>query len=576
LQRNVIACFILLTTALFQQTALAQASAPATESNQAVSETSPTTQSPRSQAIRKLLAIKEALEDKRARVRDLVEQRSLADEIDKARINEQIAELRETIDALTRSFESIAVSGASLRDQADTADKKLDLRDELAQIARPILDSLKDATEKPRRLEELRRTIAMQEQQLEVIRAAMDSITDYRQYELPGTVEDGLAELLAGWRERGSDIERSLEITRHELRNLETEDFKVFETLSLIVQEFILGRGLTLLLALIVAIAVWFAMRLLRRLASTGRQPSQGTNQAARMRLLLYGYHLLTIILITLAVLSVFYVRGDLLLLSLTMIALVMLSLGVWRFLPGYIMEARLLLNAGAAREGERVIYNGLPFRIVSLNLNSYLRNPELKGIIRLPLVELAHLISRPANDDSWFPCSEGDYLLLPDGSFGQVLQQTIELVQVKVVGSIVEYRVADFLQLNVRNLSREGFGILVIFGIDYQHQEISLDRVPARFKEGLVKAFEQADYGKDLQNLQVSFNEASASSLDYLIYATMDGRSAESYFAIRRMIQQTCVDICNREGWVIPFAQLTVHQAETTPAEASALPQAT
>jgi len=42
-----------------------------------------------------------------------------------------------------------------------------------------------------------------------------------------------------------------------------------------------------------------------------------------------------------------------------------------------------------------------------------------------------------------------------------------------------------------------------------------------------------------------------------------MDGRSADSYFAIRRMIQQTCVDICNQEGWVIPFAQLTVHQAE-------------
>ncbi|MGB5328166.1 MAG: hypothetical protein WBO58_08090 [Gammaproteobacteria bacterium] len=574
--RNIITCFILFATLLVQQTVLAQANTAATDSSEAISESSPTPESRPAQAVRKLLAIKEALEDKRARVRDLLEQRASADEIDKAKINEQIADLRETIDALTKSFESIAVSGASLRDQADAESTNLDLRDELAQIAKPILDSLKDATEKPRRLEELRRTIALQEQQLEVIRTAIESISDYRQYELPATVKDGLAELFTVWQERGGDIERSLEITRHELRNLETEDFKVFETLGLIVQEFVLGRGLTLLLALIVAIAVWFTMRLLRRLASTGRQPAQSTNRAARMRLLLYGYHLLTILLITLAVLSVFYVRGDLLLLSLTMIALVMLSLGAWRFLPGYIMEARLLLNAGAAREGERVIYNGLPFRIVSLNLNSHLRNPELQGVIRLPLAELAHLISRPATEDEWFPCSAGDYLLLPDGSFGQVQQQTVELVHIKVIGSIVQYRSADFLQLNVRNLSREGFGVMIIFGIDYQHQEISLERVPTRFEEGLVTAFEQADFGKDLQNLQVSFNEASASSLDYLIYATMDGRSAGSYFAIRRLIQQTCVDICNREGWVIPFAQLTVHQAETMPADASALPKAT
>jgi hypothetical protein len=576
LKRKFITYLMVFATLLAQQTVLAQTSVPATGPGEAISESSPTTESRRAQAIRKLLAIKEALEDKRGRVRDLVEQLASADEIDKAKINEQIASLRQTIDALTKSFENIAVSGASLRDQADAENTKLDLREELAQIAKPILDSLKDATEKPRRLEELRRTIALQEQQLEVIRAAIESISTYKQYELPATVKEGLTELFTDWRERGSDIERSLEITRHELRNLETEDFKVFETLSLIVQEFILGRGLTLLLALIVAIAVWFVMRLLRRLASTWRQPSQSTNQAAKMRLLLYGYHLLTVVLITLAVLSVFYVRGDLLLLSLAMIALVMLSIGVWRFLPGYIMEARLLLNAGAAREGERVIYNGLPFRIVNLNLNSYLRNPELEGVIRLPLAELAQLISRPATDEAWFPCSTGDYLLLPDGSFGQVLQQTVELVQIKVVGSIVQYRITDFLQLNVRNLSREGFGVLVVFGVDYKHQEISLDRVPERFKEGLITAFEQTDYGKDLKNLLVSFNEASASSLDYLIYVTMDGHSAGSYFAIKRMIQQTCVDICNQEGWVIPFAQLTVHQAETIPPDAAALPQAT
>jgi hypothetical protein len=42
-----------------------------------------------------------------------------------------------------------------------------------------------------------------------------------------------------------------------------------------------------------------------------------------------------------------------------------------------------------------------------------------------------------------------------------------------------------------------------------------------------------------------------------------MEGNVAASYFTIARLIQQTCVDICNHEGWVIPFAQVTIHQAD-------------
>jgi hypothetical protein len=141
-------------------------------------------------------------------------------------------------------------------------------------------------------------------------------------------------------------------------------------------------------------------------------------------------------------------------------------------------------LNAGAAREGERVIYNGLPYRIASLNLYSELRNPELEGTVRLPLATLSQLISRPAGEEDWFPCSVGDYLLLPDGSFAQVLQQSVERVQLKVVGSILQYSSAEFLQLNARNLTREGFGIIANFGIDYRHQSIALDQVPERLKQ--------------------------------------------------------------------------------------------
>ena len=565
MNRKIIAQAVALVTTAFlvSTVAVAQTNEAATESSDAIAESSQIDQTQRTQAIRRLLTIKEALEDKREQIRNLIEQREAADETDKAKINEKIAALRETVDSLTKSFENIAVSGANLSNLADAVDQKLAWRDELMRIARPILNSLKGATEKPRRIEELRRAIELQEQQLEVSRKATESIALFGQYEMPPVVAAGLDEVAASWHERNMDTRRSLEITRHELRNLEAEEFDVFETIVGIVREFILGRGLTLLIALFTGVALWYVMYALRRLIKAWRRPAQDMDHAARIRLVLYGYHLMTIVLVSLAVLSVFYVRGDLLLLSLSIIILVMLALGVWRHLPGYIEEARLLINIGAARAGERVNYKGIPLRITSLNLYSELRNPELEGTIRLPLSALAQLISRPQVDEAWFPCQVGDYVLLPDGVHAHVLQQTVELVRLKVRSSIVQYSTEDFLQLNVRNLSCEGFGVVVIFGIDYQHQEISLDQVPERFRSGLNAAFEHTEFGNDLKNLVVDFEEAGTNSLNYLIYAVMDGQSAASYHNIKRLIQQTCVDICNQEGWVIPFAQLTIHQAE-------------
>lgn len=534
-----------------------------TDPAEAASATAQATENQQAQSIRKLLAIREALEEKRERIRDLIGQMEAADETDKETLNRQIASLRETISELTRSFENIAVGGANLRNLSDAEESKLDWRDELLQITRPLLTSLKEATKKPRRIEELRSAINLYEQQLEITRRATESIALFDQHEMPAVVAEGLANVAVSWQERSEDIERSLEISRVELRNLELEKIKLLETMSQVLNDFFWGRGLTLLLALGTGFVLWFAMRTLRRLVKSWRHPAQHPDHAAKIRLLLYGYHLLTILLVSMAVLSVFYIRGDLLLLTLTIIALVMLALGAWRFLPRYVQEARLLLNIAAAREGERVIYNGLPFRIASLNLYSELRNPELEGSIRLPLSALTQLTSRPRTDESWFPCRAGDYVLLPDGSFGHVLQQTVELVRLKVIGSIVEFGTAEFLQLNVHNLSREGFGVIVVFGIDYQHQEISLNRVPERFMTGLKTAFEQAGYGDDLKDLQVEFKEAGTNSLDYLIYATMEGSVAASYFKITRLIQQTCVDICNHEGWVIPFTQVTIHQAD-------------
>jgi small-conductance mechanosensitive channel len=144
------------------------------------------------------------------------------------------------------------------------------------------------------------------------------------------------------------------------------------------------------------------------------------------------------------------------------------------------------------------------------------------------------------------------------------VLRQTIELVEVLVRDSKMLIQTKDFLAQSVRNLSREGFGIASTFGIDYQHQAICLDTAPARFREAINARFKQAGMKDDIEDMLVEFKEAGTSSLDYQIYIILNGRAANAYFRAQRMVQQACVDTCNREGWVIPFTQVTLHSGDT------------
>lgn len=78
--------------------------------------------------------------------------------------------------------------------------------------------------------------------------------------------------------------------------------------------------------------------------------------------------------------LIVFYLRSDLLLLVLAILALVVLGLGLRQTLPRYLTEIRLLLDVGPVRTGERVIYNGVPLQVKSINVYSVLRNPDWKA----------------------------------------------------------------------------------------------------------------------------------------------------------------------------------------------------
>lgn len=512
-------------------------------------------------SVENLVNIQKSIELKLEQVRELREKlKKPEDDTEKQELEKRITRIRDDITSLQSSFEHITLGGINRSILNEQPDKPINWQDEIEQISRPLLSTLKELTAKPRQIDSLRRDIERQEAQIKVIDKALESIRFFNSQSLPVKAVEPVSQLLTDWEQRREDIERKLEISQYKLDNVVTESESWQTSTSELISGFIHGRGLTLFLAIIVGLLIWLALKGIINLYWRWLYQTKHDIGITRAPLLYYSYRLASFTIIVLAILTVFYVRGDVLLLTLALIALAGAALALRQTLPRYAAEIRLLLGVGPVRENERMILDGVPFKVDSLSVYSVLRNPLLDGFVRIPLHEMNDHISRPSRKEVWFPCQPEDFVLLPNGNLARVIRQTIELVEVAVVDSIMQIRTRDFIEQNVRNLSREGFGIACTFGVDYQHQAICLDEIPAKFQAAITDYFEKKDLHNAIKDILVEFAAAGASSLDYRIYLVLHGHAAKAYYRAQRLVAQACVDTCNKEGWIIPFTQITVH----------------
>lgn len=331
------------------------------------------------------------------------------------------------------------------------------------------------------------------------------------------------------------------------------------------VQDFFRSRGAHLLIAFFIAGVVMFLIRLAYKtvMKLSPKKVNRGENFTGR--LIHLGYIILSTIGAVLAFIIVLYLANDWLLLAIALLFLFGIAWTGKHTLPRFFEQSKMMLNLGSVRYGERLIYQGIPWEVQKINFYTSLKNPALEGgLIRLPMRDLTPLHSRPTGPrELWFPCRDDDWVILSDGTFGKVLQQTPDYVHlVKLGGSRKVIPTADFLALHPENISKN-FRITVTFGIDYNHQDIAIDRVPPILESTVQRALLEKVDKEQLYSLKVFFTSASASSLDYRIVADFSGELAPRMNALRDHIQATCVEACNKNGWVIPFTQITVHEAE-------------
>jgi hypothetical protein len=484
------------------------------------------------------------------------------DEAEKQQLKADLNKLNTQIDELVISLERVAAGSTDLEVFEEQPQEDFNWKQELEEVFEPLLVELKRLTERPRKIEQLRSDQALYEERLKVAEAAFESIAQFRAEAKRLEVKEELARLEKLWRKRREELRNKLKVTIIELRTLLAPSDESATNPLKTVRDFFSGRGLDVILALGAAGVSYFLLHGVHQLYVRRFIYSPKRRRLFAVRLLNLLFASLTSLIAIFAAMVVLSVRGDWLILGLLLLLLIGAVFGLRNFLPLYLKEMRILLNIGSVREGERIVYRGLPWEVATLNFYSKLVNPALSGGgLRLPLGELATLNSRPYSDDEgWFPTRKGDYVLLDDNTFGKILLQTPEYVQLAMLGAVRTYPVESFLAKNPCNLSVQGFGVMVTLGLDYRHQaEITTairDQVE-RYVGGKLQAHPLSAH---LSNLIVDFNEAAASSLDIAIIGVFTGEAAGDYFPARRLLQRLAVEACNHFGWTIPFNQLSVH----------------
>jgi hypothetical protein len=363
--------------------------------------------------------------------------------------------------------------------------------------------------------------------------------------------------MLAEWNKQLTFMQSELQSAELQLEKLERSEATLAEASQSYLKAFFQARGLYLIEALLVVIAILLVSRLSYRAMVRLIPGYRAEHRSFRLRLLDLLHRMLTSVLVILGPMVVFYLVEDWVLFSLGILLLLGIGLTLRQALPRYWQQIQLFLNVGSVREGERIDLDGLPWLVKQINIFSILENPAAGICQRVRIDDLVDLKSRPfRKDDPWFPCLRGDWVLLSDGQRGKVTGISQELVQlVERGGAHRTYQTMEFLALSPLNLSRN-FRLKETIGITYNRQVESVSTIPDLLREHVEKRAAEL-------NLRVEFERANTSSLDIVVIADFDGVLADLYNRLRRSLQRWCVEACTQYHWEIPFTQLTLHQVE-------------
>jgi predicted nucleic acid-binding Zn-ribbon protein len=463
---------------------------------------------------------------------------------------------------LQQDFESVA-TGLESGELDAKGQTEFDLKKQLDELVEPLLQQINAATEQPRAIERLRGELAALERRKEMINSAVVSVESLitslgkpKDGTPDATLKKSLQQTQTKWKNHSVEVDGRVKVTEYRLQ----EQIKSRKSLWTLARDtlstFIFVRGRNLLLGVLAFVIAFVGWRSLHRWFTRFSPWHRKSPRPFAARLVDVIYHASAVVVGFIVLLLVLYSASDWLLLGLVIIALIALALAAKNGVPKFYHQARVLLNLGEAREGERVVINGLPWEIKSLNLTSQLVNPALSGTLRLPVNQIMHLTSRPAGDsEPWYPCKEGDWVQLSNGVTGKVVCASPDFVQLVALGGARHtFNTVKFLDERPVNLSA-GFRISVILPLGHAHRSEITTTIPQALARALESGLPKVIAREHLKSVRVFFRGVAANSLDLDIIADYDGAAAEKYGTLQRTMQRIAMETCNENGWQMPAA---------------------
>jgi regulator of replication initiation timing len=511
--------------------------------------------------ISQLTDLQKSITSSTEEINELKEQlQNSIDENEKTLLKMQLKEVRINLNQLDESFTTFVTGGVDFS-KKDSVTKKFDWQKEIIEIVQPLIGELKDITNKPREIAKLKQILAVQKILVDKYKKALDNSRAIAKLNLPNKTNELVQKVIQKHQNSYIDAKRIYDVAFFKFKEKTTESESFLSSSNRKIQNFIKGRGLTLLLSFMAFAIIMLISYSIPKIFFSRNKKTITLGFYQRVAKLIY--QAISFIFAISALLLVFYLRNDWALMGLAIIFIFFVILGLKNNVPKYLNDIKLLLNISTVREKERVVYQGIPWRVEKIGFFTTLINPQLQGgRIRIYLKDLANMHSRKYNKkEPWFPCKESDFVVLDDDTYGKVTIASPESVILQGYGgSIITYPTASFLEKRPLNLTQEGFSVQTIFGVDYGLQKKATTEIPQKFKTYISSAIKKQDYSEYFENIKLQFDVANSSSLDYFIFAKFKGAAAMYYRDIQRDLQKFATECCNENNWVIPFTQVTLH----------------
>lgn len=519
----------------------------------------------------RLLRIRNELVELRTQINELrsqLEQNN--DLLAKINFDKKISRLRKEYLAKQNLFIE-TITNVNLSSVDTGAKKKTTFSEDIQQILSPILETFKKVSDKPREIQTLKESINAYQEKYEEILKAQNKLEVFKKENSQKKLDWKVKEAISFIKKKEDQIRIKLEDNQFRLRKLESGDESLVSTFSVLIFEFLSTKGKNLLVAFVVFIFFFWLFNIGKTklisfvLSRINRSENREVYQwIVRPTRVIYST-VASIVALFLAILTL-YVLNDWVLVTLILFLIVACIWSLKNYLPQFVEQSKIVLNLGTVREGERIFYNGVPWKVKSLGYYCRIINPQLSGgNIKISAKEIMGLNSRPINQtEPWFPTKCNDWVEV-ENVFGKVTMQSPEQVILKLIGGENKYyRTEEFYNMLPINLS-QGFSIEFIFGLDYSHQKILLDQIIPNIKESVKNAIYEGfpEEREHLKDLSVDFVDAGASALNIRFFLKCSGSVAGQKFILKRFAQSEFVRACNKYDYIIPFDQLTVHMSK-------------